>query len=339
MDDGLIVLGLVLAAIVAAIYFFYQAFGMLGFIAIAASIVGWRVYKHQREEARKREATRQAERREAERRAQIEENYRQQHLREQRELKNKIIECREGAVTIYHGLPEFLLKVEASLDAAENSFKDKAFSPFWQEIEDALTYLAQVDNRLNNIKLKSETYLELCLAYEQTEAPFPIVKVDTVRVRDSSMIAEDRMQAIVSRAQRVYEFATIYEQRRTTSVLISGFANLGQAISGLRAQIAYSFDRLSSQLESMESGMNARHSELIGTIESTSKAQVEAIHGVSEAVKNSTTVTDLAFERAIKQRAEIAGEQAALAERQLAMLDNIQRRRKPVDSERGNRRF
>ncbi|HEX4693388.1 hypothetical protein [Sphingomonas sp.] len=339
MDEGLIVLGLVLAAIAAAIYFFYQAFGMLGFFAIAASIVGWKVYKHQREEARKREAIRQAEQREEERQAQIRENQRQQHLREQSDLKSRIGSCREGAVIIYHELPGFLLKVEESLDKAENNFSDKAFSPFWQAIEDALTHLSQVDKSLNNINWQSEYYVELCSSYEQSESPFPIVKVDTVRVRKSSMLAEDRMQTIVAKAQRVYEFSTIYEQRRTTSVLISGFANLGQAINGLRAQIEHSFDQLSSQLESMESGMKGRHSELIGTIESASRAQVEAMESVSSEINKYTDVSNAASERASNQRAEIAGEQAKMAERQLAMLDNMQRKRKPIDWERGNRRF
>ncbi|MFY9825459.1 MAG: hypothetical protein WAM82_29060 [Thermoanaerobaculia bacterium] len=50
--------------------------------------------------------------------------------------------------------------------------------------------------------------------------------------------------------QTSFEFATIWEQRRTREVLIAGFRNLGEAMSNLRFAIQGSVEELKGALSS-----------------------------------------------------------------------------------------
>ena len=50
----------------------------------------------------------------------------------------------------------------------------------------------------------------------------------------------ERMQAIVRKAQRNFQFATIYEQRKTNQILVAGFTTLAQALNQMTGQITAS---------------------------------------------------------------------------------------------------
>ena len=58
----------------------------------------------------------------------------------------------------------------------------------------------------------------------------------------------DRMHSIVRRAQKDFQFATIYEQRKTNQLLVEGFANLGQALNEMSYRLNASIDALSESL-------------------------------------------------------------------------------------------
>ena len=59
----------------------------------------------------------------------------------------------------------------------------------------------------------------------------------------------DRLSAIVREAQKNYHFAAIYEQRKTSEILIAGFNNLEAAIYGIGAAIVSSLDALAAGLQ------------------------------------------------------------------------------------------
>jgi hypothetical protein len=58
-----------------------------------------------------------------------------------------------------------------------------------------------------------------------------------------------RLDDIVRRADTDFEFANIFNQRRTHTILIAGFNNLGSALAGLSA-------RISSDMANMAQSVN-----------------------------------------------------------------------------------
>lgn len=115
------------------------------------------------------------------------------------------------------------------------------------------------------------------------------------------------MHRIVRVAQGDFQFSTIYEQRRTNQILVSGFKSLGQAIDGMRHQIGMAVEQLHSSVESLATALDDRlqdvHSRIGDLIETGAEQHEDYIE----------------HERQHAERDEAA----------LGMLDNIQRKRLP----------
>jgi hypothetical protein len=121
----------------------------------------------------------------------------------------------------------------------------------------------------------------------------------------------ERMQATVRKAQRNFQFATIYEQRKTNQILVEGFTSLAEALNEMTWHITTSIDNLTRSVDGMASTLNdsmrAIHSRLGEIGEAAHKDSRETAH----------------------QRAEEASDAAAREGMALEMLDNIQRGRRP----------
>lgn len=65
----------------------------------------------------------------------------------------------------------------------------------------------------------------------------------------TSNTSSDRLRSIVGKAQRNFQFATIYEQRRTNQLLVAGFENLAQALDGIGFHIQSSIEALNSTMK------------------------------------------------------------------------------------------
>jgi methyl-accepting chemotaxis protein len=113
------------------------------------------------------------------------------------------------------------------------------------------------------------------------------------------------MQAIVRKAQRDFQFATIYEQRKTNQILVAGFTNLAQALKDMTWQLTASIDDLARSVDGMASTLDE---------------SLRAIHS------RLGDVADTASRHA-DQASEAASQASMREQKVLQMLDNIQHRR------------
>ena len=143
--------------------------------------------------------------------------------------------------------------------------------------------------------------------YESTPPEFPLARQSVAALGVGTGSAE-RMKAIVRKAQTNFQFAMIYEQRKTNQILVAGFTSLAQALGQMNRQITASIDDLASSVDGMTSTLNesmlAIHSQM-GDI-----AQTTASH----------------HDDLLRQ----ASDRADREKKALRMLDNIQRGRKPL---------
>lgn len=306
--------GFFLLVFCGVIYAIYHFTGWFGFIAIAAAFIGYRLYRADQANRARLEKERAQEEARLAREAAEKERKRKEAEAEQKRLGLELVKCRCSAAIAYAEIPGRLLKVEASLDEAEAAFEEGAFSPYWEAIERALCGLGDIDQTARQIISLADEHRRTAVSFKGTVDAFPIAATDGERIEQLAGETRARLAVVVRRSQTNFQFSTIYEQRKTNQILIQGFTTLADAIYGLGDQLVASLSSMSAQIRRLEEGHERRHHETLDAFDSLAASLVAA--------------TEEASEIAAKQRAGIAGEQAEAAERQLAMLDNIQRKRR-----------
>jgi hypothetical protein len=122
-----------------------------------------------------------------------------------------------------------LKRADSLLDVAEKEFDSRAFGPFWDAIEQAAVEVGQYRDGLDDLAKEAEWYQERLRGKDHTfpgwqQAMVPIGSPDGILAR---------FRAVVRSGQTDFEFANIFEHRRTRQVLIAGFEHLGDALINL----------------------------------------------------------------------------------------------------------
>lgn len=205
---------------------------------------------------------------------------------------NSLTSTHDNAVQLKQAVPALLQSTDAHLRRAEQEFQRGAYSPFWESIEGATRNLAEVADNLQQfnglVQQHNALTGKLASEHRTTTPDFP-VRLTDIYVAEQGQELSQRMDMQVAKAQTDYHFATIYEQRRTSAIMIAGFTTLGSAISGMT-------DRITSQL-------------------------VDVVRSVDAVGRSTGSVAS-----SIDEASRSASAQSAEA---LRMLDNIQRRRLP----------
>jgi hypothetical protein len=223
------------------------------------------------------------------------EDERERNARTQLEAQRRLGELAESALNKFEAAPKFLLKAESYLNRAEVDFLERAYAPFWDRVEDAINALGNYDTSVRNIEELAKESASISWQLEGDRPSFPINSPAISRLVVGADTSR-RMQAIVRRAQRDFQFATIFEQRKTNQILVAGFRNLAHALSDMTTQLTSSIDGLNLSVNKLSQDF-------------TSVGQ-----GIQQEVK--------AF----------SSESAARQLKVIEMLDNIQRRRQPTGS-------
>ncbi len=232
---------------------------------------------------------------------------RQQEIAAQeRRRHEEMIVLGERSIGLFESMPKHLNLAEEHLDQAQADFADGAFAPFWDSIEKAANTLGRFNEGVHHINDNSSQYTALIKNCNDIPPEFPLARSSIEKLGMGTATAE-RMRAIVRNAQRNFQFAVIYEQRKTNQLLVAGFTSLAQALDQMEQRITASIDDLTSSVDVMTSTLNesvrAIHSRTGDIAETTRQHHVELTRGASEG--------------------------AARERKALEMLDNIQRRRKP----------
>lgn len=241
----------------------------------------------------------------------------EQHKAEQRSLGSSLEMMASVSLIALETMPQHLLTAEQLLDQAEREFKEEAFAPFWDCVEQATMQLGRFDEGVRTITSNATQYTQVARTYEGRPAHFPIA-LQSVRGMVAANTTSDRLKTIVRQGQRNFQFATIYEQRRTNQILIAGFSNLAQALDGVGRQIASSIDDLGERISDMSLAMEESLKSIDEQLQTGNRELVESVGALTKTTKQS------------------AAEVQARHDRALEMLDNIQRRRIPHPTRSGD---
>lgn len=209
-------------------------------------------------------------------------------------------------------LRELLRKADMALDRAQIFFRERAFTPFWDSVENAVESLRNFDRRVDYISQSAKEYYGNLAGQEHTFPTFPLDSRD-IPVPD---VALKRLSEIIAIAQRDFQFAHIFEQRRTTSAIVTGFRNTQEAISCLRVDL---MESLANLQRSLETGLEGISSDIQNGLQ-----DLAAGHEQSAADLRNTLDSQAKADAATRSKHQKFVEGA---------LDNIQNRRKPRISE------
>ncbi len=149
----------------------------------------------------------------------------------------------------YHDIADRVTLANQHLDAAGREFDEGAFAPFWDEIERAANELAAYKNEVEHLQRNVGVYnnesLELVRIGGDAPAPLALSQFQLSDARPSAA----RFMSMVRKAQTNFQFAMIFEQRKTNQLLHTGFGTLGSAIHSLGESINASLDKLSKSLD------------------------------------------------------------------------------------------
>ncbi len=255
----------------------------------------------------KRDGSAELERRQREQRRQSEEKERirgEVTRKEQEAYRHEAIELSKRSVALFESVADGLARAECHLDQAEIDFAQRGFAPFWDAIEQSAAALAHVDEGARHINAQASRYLELIRKYRGGVLPaFPLAS-DSIRRLEVARRTADRMGGVVREAQHDFQFAVIYEQRKTNRILVTGFTTLANI------------------LESMTSQLTSSIADLTGSVQAISPE-------LKDIERRLTRIADGTAHHHT-QLAQALSEQAARERKAVAILDNIQRGRRSL---------
>lgn len=185
------------------------------------------------------------------------------------ESANKVVEEIPG---LYRNAAHYAEGAKQSSANAEHYLRQRAFSPFWESVENSLQQLAQLRECVEGIRTCTRRYQE-SLSESEAISPkevgeiqkFPEGVLTNTLDAIGARVGRD-LQALVAQTHSDFQFASIYEQRRTTAAVIAGFATLEAAVNGMGATISSSIAGLQSDIKSSETAMQR----LVGSVAQTS---------------------------------------------------------------------
>jgi hypothetical protein len=165
---------------------------------------------------------------------------------EAKSLTSKVTHAYESSIKLAAELSEDIKEASLWLEDAEGEYKENAFSSFWDSIEDAARHLADYNNKLSRISTNAQVYYEKLKGRKHNFPTFPITNST---IPDASSVISE-FHRVVRLGQTNFQFANIWEHRRTRKAMIAGFHSLAEAVNGISYKIEESISDLQGSISS-----------------------------------------------------------------------------------------
>jgi hypothetical protein len=176
-------------------------------------------------------------------------------------LTSHLTKIYESSSALASQLPQHLNSAWGSLQRADEEFNDNAFGPFWDAVENSAQHLAAFDYKAKEASRLANEYYRGLNGRVHTFPLFPLN--DSNFLKPSFVVGE--LRRVVRMGQTNFQFANIWEHRRTREVMIAGFRTLDEAVSNLESTVGRSLFDLE---QSVSSGMAQSVTEEIKTRDS-----------------------------------------------------------------------
>ena len=129
-----------------------------------------------------------------------------------------------------------------AIRVAEHEFSERAFGPFWDAVEASAVALGKYKQNLVSVK-NSQARYKYHNELRGLNHNFPAWNEVVPLVPDPTKTAM-HLRKMVRKGQTDFEFANIFEHRRTRQVLIEGYKQLGEALEGIEGSVLKKFEEV-----------------------------------------------------------------------------------------------
>lgn len=159
---------------------------------------------------------------------------------------DKAILQRESVENTFGQVLRQLSAAQEHLVKADSEFNERAYSPFWDSIERSARCLAECVLTAQELPKELSSYYGLLEGRFHNFSHLP--NYIEALPDPTSTIAE--FERLVRMAQKDFEFAVIWEHRRTREAIMVGFgfATLGEAVGGISSIAEHAMSDLRSKL-------------------------------------------------------------------------------------------
>ncbi len=189
-------------------------------------------------------------------------------------------------------LKRHLNSAASDLEIASDEFREKVINPFWEAVERVVQSLGHFESGVTRIRNNVVEHTRLCRELKNTPRPIrspetwttppPLNgKIDQVTFDRAIEIAQ-RLRPLMREAQKIPVFATVYEQRRTTSAVSMGFSTLSAAVQGMERRITQSLGELSTTFTSSLQELQAAQ---VTTMSNLAKQVDSSLEPIAKGIK------------------------------------------------------
>lgn len=200
-------------------------------------------------------------------------NHRESRLQEEM-AELRMARCRESVNSLaksiasaFEAAQEHSRSATKLLDAAEIDLADRAFAPFWDSIESAIVSVGMLDESIRSINEHFKQYPALVTEYGEV-TPKIVIAEEWRNTLTGAPDVSARLRQLVRVAQRDFEFASIFEQRKTHRLLVEGFAGLDDAVAAMTGRLEASISSLNSSIarlqDDLHDSLDSIHEEIRG---------------------------------------------------------------------------
>jgi hypothetical protein len=154
--------------------------------------------------------------------------------------------CMDECRSVVENLGSACSQLGELIGRATEEFEAKAFSSFWDTVEQAGNITWKAKELLDELQKIKQSYSDALLGYQNT---FPEIPYEAENLPELSGLLS-QLRSAMRKAECSFEFAMIYEQRRTQNVLKDGIRGMVE----LQRQVDSSLDLLRGQMASPRVG-------------------------------------------------------------------------------------
>lgn len=156
--------------------------------------------------------------------------------KQQQQIKDAVDAAPKKIVSSYERAARAIVRADECATEADRHFARGAFTPFWEAVEGCAKSLNQHRKSLAEVSQGLAEWQRLAasardIGYRPAVVP-PREMAEVATLNPGEKVAA-RVGALVDEAHTNRDFATIYEQRRTTQAVIDGFNGLNDAVTRL----------------------------------------------------------------------------------------------------------
>jgi hypothetical protein len=142
-------------------------------------------------------------------------------------------------------IPNQKSHLETILSLLKYNFKDNALIPFWDNIESFIKNINSLNESITILDRNKQFYFKII---EETSNNFPKYFPNINKYKEIENLIK-KFKNIKYEAFRKFEFASIWEQRKTQKIIALGFLTMKDAIDNMPYELLYSIRKLNSTIE------------------------------------------------------------------------------------------